>query len=289
MRCKQCESILWQQPAAPDGGERRCSECGEPYRTTDFQFVPGKVRFECPHCATGYYGTSPTGHLEPPIFRCVTCEKVISMDDCILRPEGVANESDAERRLLIPWLDHGNILARWFSTTVVGVDSPQSIASRLSGQPRYFKAFGFLFTQVVVSVSPYLCCCGFAWGLMLIPAGGGPGGGIFLGTAAATVFLSTLFAIVASLLAVLFARMVSPIGSPSFGRDVETVCYSSGPLALSVVPVLGNIGVIWWFVAAAVALAGGRPPGGRALVGVAAAAGFILPSIAAIVLFVYWG
>lgn len=289
MRCKQCESILWQQPAAPDGGERRCSECGEPYRTTDFQFVPGKVRFECPHCATGYYGTSPTGHLEPPIFRCVTCEKVISMDDCILRPEGVANESDAEMRLVIPWLDRGGFIARWFNTVIVGIDSPRSIPSRLSGEPRTFKAIGFLFSQVLVSVSPVLCCCGVAWGVTLIPAGGGLRGGIFLGTLFATIFFSSVFAAVASLLAILCARLVSPLGSPSFGRDVEGVCYSSGPLALSVVPVIGTIGILWWFVAASVALAAGRPEGGRALVGVAAAAGFILPSIAAIILFVYFG
>ena len=289
MRCKKCESILWQQPAAPDGGDRRCSECGEPYRPTDFQFVPGKVRFECPHCATGYYGTSPAGHLEPPMFRCVTCEKVISMDDCILRPEGVADESDAERRNLIPWLDEGNILARWFNTTVVSVESPQSIASRLTGEPRYFKAFGFLFSQVVMSVSPYLCCCGVAWGLTLIPAAGGPPGGVFLGTMGATVFFGSIFAVVASVVAVACARLVSPIGSPAIGRDIETACYSSGPLALSVVPVLGTVAIVWWFVAASIALAGGRPPGGRVLVGIAAAIGFILPSIAAFLLLFYFG
>ena len=68
MRCKQCESILWQQPAAASGGDRCCSECGAAYKPSDFDFVRGKVRFCCPHCDTGYYGTSPRGHLEPIAF-----------------------------------------------------------------------------------------------------------------------------------------------------------------------------------------------------------------------------
>lgn len=289
MRCKQCESILWHQPPPLDGGDRRCSECGTAYRPTDFQFVPGKVRFECPHCATGYYGTSPSGHLEPPVFRCVTCEKVISIDDCILHPEGVADESQAERTFSIPWLDRGNILGRCFNTIVVGVDQPQSIPRRLSGPPRLPAAFGFLFSQVVLSVSPILCCCGFAWGLTLIQPSGGPPGGFFLNSIGATILVALSLAMVAAGCAIVAARLVSPIGSPSLSRDIETVCYASGPLALAVVPVLGMFGIVWWFVAASVALAAGRPEGGRVLVGLAAAVGFTAPSIAGAVLLSLFG
>lgn len=277
MRCRQCDSILWQQPPAKEGDERRCSECGTPYRPSEFEFVQGKVRFECPHCATGYYGTTPKGHLEPSVFRCVGCSQVISMDECILEPEGVKDESDAVRLNRIPWLERGRFLERWFRTAVLGVDAPKLIARRLNGEPRVGAALGFLMLQVAIAVSPMLCCCGFGGIGALIGPGGGPPFVTYFAAMGSFALGSVVAAGVLLLPAVIAARLVSMNRSPAFSRDVEIVCYASGPLALSAIPFVGSVIVFWWFVASAIALAHARPEGGRFFVGTAAVIGFLSP------------
>ena len=83
MRCKHCDHVLWNQPAPAPGAQRVCSECGEPYQPGDFRFARGKVRFCCPQCDTGYYGTSAEGHLEPAAFDCVGCGRHLTMNDCV--------------------------------------------------------------------------------------------------------------------------------------------------------------------------------------------------------------
>jgi hypothetical protein len=279
MRCKQCESILWQQPAAAGGGDRCCSECGAAYKPSDFDFVRGKVRFCCPHCDTGYYGTSPRGHLEPIAFECPTCRNFIHMDDCVLRPDGVADESKAVVQRGIPWLEAGNPLSRWFGTTLLGVAEPQRIVSRLPGRGRVLAALGYLTVQSWVCMSPFICCCGVFGGIATTmgPGGGGPPVLEILSMFSALLLGAPLAAIVLALMAVVGARLASGENSPAFSRDVEIACYSSGPLLVAAVPLYGGPIVFWWFIAAAIAIASARPEGTRMLVGIATIVGFAIP------------
>lgn len=275
MRCKHCESILWKQPAAAPGSARCCSECGTPYRPSDFEFVRGKVRFECPHCATGFYGTSPRGHLEPPEFECPTCLNRIHMDECVVQAEVVAEESNAVVDRTVPWLTKRGLLARWFGTVLLGLGEPQSISARLPGQERVGAAMLFLAVQSWIAVAPYLLCCGSV-GFVGPLAGGGAtfvitsiltSIGIGLVAAPAVAFLL-------SLVAVCGARLASRGNSPSFARDLEIVCYASGPVTLTAIPFYGAPIVLWWFVAACIAIVHARPTGSRGLAAFGAAAGF---------------
>ncbi|MEY3143499.1 MAG: hypothetical protein RLY21_1992 [Planctomycetota bacterium] len=278
MRCKQCESILWQQPPAVGGGDRCCSECGTAYKPSDFDFVRGKVRFCCPHCDTGYYGTSPRGHLEPIAFECPSCRHFIHMDDCVLRPDGVADESKAVVQRGIPWLEGGNPLSRWFGTVLLGVTEPHKFAARLPGQTRVLAALSFLTVQSWICMSPFICCCGLVGGISAAAGGGGgPPFLEFLSMAGSIVIGAPLAAIVLTLLAVVGARLVSSENAPPFSRDVEMACYSSGPLLIAAVPMYGLPIVAWWFIAAAIAIANARPEGTRMLVGIATVVGFCVP------------
>ena len=284
MRCKQCESILWQQPPAAGGGDRCCSECGAAYKPSDFDFVRGKVRFCCPHCDTGYYGTSPRGHLEPIAFECPTCHHFIHMDECVLRPDGVADESKAVVQKGIPWLEAGNPFSRWFGTMLLGVAEPQRIPARLPGQGRMLAALCFLTVQSWVCMSPLICCCGFVGGMSSATGGGGPPALEVLSIVASFLIGAPIGAVVLMIAAVIAARLVSGENSPAFSRDVEIACYSSGPLLVAAVPLYGAPIAAWWFVAGGIALAGARPEGTRMLVGVAAIVGFLVPVGVAIVI-----
>jgi hypothetical protein len=290
MRCRSCESILWHQPPASPasaGVGRCCSECGAPYRASDYEFVRGKVRFECPHCATGYYGTSPRGHLEPIAFECPGCQNFIHMDECVLRPEGVEHESQAIRFDGVPWLGDRGLMSRWFETVTMGLSRPVLIAERLKRDPRPSAALAFLVLQSWLSVAPVLCCCVFGGSMSLMSAAGSR---VMLGEFASVVAGVLLGAPTAAALlavsAVLGARLASRGDSPPITRDIEIVCYSSGPLAFSAVPVVGAAAYIWWMVAAVIAIAPSRPAESRAIVTVAAVAGFLaLPALLVAVLF----
>src|SRR4051812_39263898 len=98
MFCKTCNYALWNIP------DRRCPECGTGFKPSDFRFVPGAVRFCCPHCSQAYYGTTAEGHLQPRSFLCVNCHQPVEMDATIVLPaEGVAEELTSAERM--PWLD----------------------------------------------------------------------------------------------------------------------------------------------------------------------------------------
>lgn len=283
MRCKQCESILWKQPAPPRGVDRCCSECGAVYRPSDYDFVVGKVRFCCPHCSTGYYGTSPRGHLEPVAFECPTCSNFIHMDECVLQPDGVADEAKAVADRGVPWLEKRRPLSRWFGTVLLGMGEPQAINARLFGQGRMYAALLFLTIQSWICIAPYLLCCGSMSFLQFGAAGGG-GFAVtsFLSTIAIGLVAAPVVAMSLGLISVGGARLVTPGASPSFTRDVEVACYASGPLVVAAVPFYGAPLLLWWFVSACVALAYARPEGSRALAAIGAAGGFLLPIAVAV-------
>lgn len=285
MRCKNCESLLWKQPPAAAGQERRCSECGTPYRPSEFDFVRSKVRFACPHCATGYYGTSERGHLEPAAFECVTCHNAITMDECVLEPEGVEQESEAMQRTGIPWLEGRRGVRAWGATVLLGIVKPAHISGFLPQRQRAAAAMWFLCIQSWLAMFPLVCCCA-AFGFTASTAGGATSGQLWWRIL--TVVLTVLVvapvaasACVAS--AALFARFAGQREEGGYAKDIETACYASGPLLAIAVPGYGWVLLPWWFVAASIALAYARPQGNRLAAGILACIGFVVPWIVVVV------
>ena len=100
MRCRTCGYSLWNLAA------RECPECGASFRPSDFEFVPGTVRFCCPHCRRDYYGTDDRGQLSPRAFSCEQCGAAIDMDGMLLLPAEGLTDADTEPGVM-PWLERG--------------------------------------------------------------------------------------------------------------------------------------------------------------------------------------
>jgi len=122
MRCTRCDYALWNTT------ERACPECGQPYQPSEYRFVPGRVRFRCPDCGEVYFGTSDDGHLVPPVFDCVGCDRRLAMDEMLLAPgEGVKERDTSPGRL--PWLErrHRGVLKAFFQTIGMALVKPHRL------------------------------------------------------------------------------------------------------------------------------------------------------------------
>lgn len=275
---------------------RPCSECGTGYRPSDYDFKCGKVRFACPQCATGYYGTSARGHLEPIAFECPTCRKFIHMDECVLEPVGLDDDQGAMRVSGIPWVEPGGVFARWGRTVAIGISEPNTVHVRVGSKPNAWRALWFLVIQSWIAALPTVCCCGVVGAVSTLPPTG-PGAVTESLVAMAIIIAVTpvVFAVHAGSAAV-FVRLVphpSRSGSSSEGvrvqpptllGDFAIVCYTSGPLVATAIPLYGTPVLIWWLVAAAIGLTSARPNSSRLSVVIATVAGFLLPGLAALAL-----
>jgi len=261
MRCKNCEHVLWNQPAPAAGEPRLCSECGEAYRVADFSFERGKVRFCCPDCDTAYYGTSAQGHLEPAEFDCVGCGRHLSMELCVVRPHDERREADAMQRVDLPWIvGRGDgRFRRWYTTAALGLTNSGRIAPMLARPPQPLRAAAFL------AINAAIASAGAMVPFMLL--GLGATGGLrnfdLLAVVAAIAgYLTIVAALVvgAALPAGAVALGMSVLGAtrggPRFWRAYEVACYSSGGMLIAVLPCCGGvIGGFWWMVQCAQAFA----------------------------------
>lgn len=257
MRCKTCAHILWNQPAPLDGSGRACSECGSPYRVADFGFVAGKVQFRCPHCAIAYYGTSVDGHLQPSEFQCAGCNTRISMEQCTLVPVDGDGSGGAMLLRQVPWLDAGGIVGRWFRTLGIGFAGAGGVHPRLTSEPDGMRAAAFLAS---VALPSSLMSAGFVLLMSSISllSGSGPGRANWVGVALAVLITTAqpLLLVGVAFLAAFFAGRVAGAAGPGTTRILESICYVSGPLILSAIPICGcgaMVGGIWWIVSASIA------------------------------------
>ena len=252
----------------------------------------GKVRFACPHCATGYYGTSPRGHLEPLAFPCSNCRRFIHMDETVLEPVDADDDQGAIGIRLIPWIESGGLFSRWGRTVAAGVGEPRSIHNRIGGERRAWRAFTFLAIQSWVVALPLACCCGGFGVLSAIPPATRPP---LLESAilmVAFVVLAPVALAIIALSAASFARIVPRVAShrpATIADDFAIICYSAGPLVVAAIPLYGTPIFVWWLIAAAFAVAEARPPSVRLGTGVAVLAGFIFPLLALVALVVAFG
>jgi hypothetical protein len=271
MHCKSCDYPLWNLKA------RICPECGEPFRPSEFEFVPNSVQFCCPHCDQAYYGTAANGHLRPKSFTCVHCTQPVDMDEMVLRPtEGVT-----ERQTMLrsnPWLDRKNRgwFRGWFGTIGMAMGMPIGLMRATPERSSQLEAWWFALLTLSVSV---FCGVSFFVVFSVVVDGGMNGPDLLY---ALTSILVMLLSVVlgAALLIVIWGGVthlmlvITGGCAHSIRRTYQAVCYSSGPMVTLAVPCLGlMLGFpflwIWWVVSAILMVAEGqRVHGGRATLAV---------------------
>ncbi|MEX2218941.1 MAG: hypothetical protein WD749_09295, partial [Phycisphaerales bacterium] len=243
MNCRTCNYALWNLR------EPRCPECGADFRPSDYRFVPGAIRYCCPHCAQAYYGTSPEGHLIPRDFACITCGHELSMDLMVLSPAaGIAEESTAGESM--PWFDERRgFFRRWFATIGQGLILPTKLIRLTPLESSVWSAFGFsvltLFAFSLVFWIPMLL-------LFMVPMGlgGGPGVPAMLGMMAMPLVYVFGVIVVGVLLWLLASHVLLLLGGSVPGglrRTAQCFFYSSPGHVLFAVPCLGfYFGAISW-------------------------------------------
>jgi len=294
MRCKNCDHSLWNQPVPPEGVGRVCSECGTPYTAADFDYGRGKVRFCCPGCTTGYYGTSERGHLEPAEFDCIGCGAHLNMERCIIRAHNMERENEAMQQRDLPWLEEGSLgwIRRWWRTTNLSLSNTARVVPLLTRPPKPLLAAVFATVNAFLSsvigggiyaLFPFIfsrsglaTVDAYALGLAIL--------GIVASSLAITIFCA-----IPAVCCCWITRKGEPLG---FARGFELTAYSTGALLFAIIPCCGFIiaPVVWasQVIGTFVAYFEGEPLGTRILAGVCSAAGFIATA-AGTVLFLFYG
>jgi hypothetical protein len=293
MRCKNCEYNLWALKT------RECPECGQHFVPSEFDFVPGSVRFVCPYCDQSYYGTSARGHLIPAEFDCVQCGGHICMDEMVLFPaEGVREgQTQPEGQ---PWLERaerGRVVS-WFRTIGMAMVAPQKLIRLTPVESSVGAAWWFaLLTQFLYSLTGVLPLVVFPLIAVAAMRGGGvPGprfvvggvfGGMFLASWLGMVIVIAIWGLVAHAVLLLTGG-----AEHSVGRTYQAICYSSGANALMAIPCVGlymslSPSWIWWVVSATLMVrAGQRVHGGRAALAVLTFPALMLAGVITLVIMI---
>ncbi len=256
MHCQTCDYPLWDNTA------RICPECGTPFSLHDFQFRPGAVRFCCPHCRQNYYGTSPTGHLEPESFACVRCARDISMEQMAVVPvEGIG--SPLQDGGSNPWLtDKTGIWSRWWRTLRTGFARPSDLGRGTSPSSTVGSAIAYALVNFAIVLTaafiPAFLISGVLAGFMVGAGAGGAGAAAILGTIAAQQAVSFVTIFIGIFLWAGVAHLVLRMTGEHRGGFVLTlgaVCYSSGCYIIALVPCIGAIAAVYWVVVSGIMLA----------------------------------
>jgi len=269
MQCKTCEYPLWNLKA------RQCPECGKPFLPSEHEFIINSVRFCCPHCNQGYYGTSQQGHLEPPEFDCVTCGQHITMDQMVLLPAEGLQDHDTKIEQA-PWLHRERIgrMKAWFSTVFQGLFLPHKLIRGVPAESGVGQAWWYailtsaLFTCVnVITFIAFIYLITTAFGGNQGMSGlAGFGFGMLI--TFASVWIGLILLMLVWGLVTHGALLVIGGATYPIGRTFQAICYSIGGAALIAVPFIGIypfgfIPLLWWMVSAMVmvSIAHGAHPG----------------------------
>ncbi len=257
MRCLQCDYPLWNVR------DRRCPDCGTPFTPSERSFERGSVRFLCPHCSAGYFGTSPEGHLEPRRFTCVSCSRAIDMDEMVVAPvEQAIDAAGAPSEFANRWLERRGIREYLWALREVLLHPVQFGRSLPLAAP-LGPAAGFFGIGVVFSVALNLlaqaCLVGLFTGVLttFLPNAANPFGTVsvarqFLQGMAFGVGLSIVSFVVESTLAHLLLRNAGTrAGRVDYRRGSQVYLYGTGAglalLSLQNVPCLGFLIAFGWF------------------------------------------
>ncbi len=252
MRCKTCDYRLWNLT------ERRCPECGSPFRPSEFEFAPNTVQFCCPHCRQPYYGTDEKGLLDPRSFDCVACGRPVDLDETVLLPtEGVEEEQTSP--YVTPWLrrDKRGWVRAWLTTVGLGLVQPAKLMRGVPLNSPGWRASLFALITLFVTVAVSILPLGL---IVLLPmmAAGTPGGAVpplyvvvgLIGQCLLATAVSMVALVIWTLLVHLVLRLTGPTAG-RMGRTHQALAYSTGGNAASAVPCLGlYLGWIWWVASA---------------------------------------
>jgi len=169
MRCRTCDYPLWNLKT------RACPECGATFSPAQFEFVPGAVKFCCPHCDQPYYGTTETGHLFPSQFACVNCDRPVDMDEMVLRPEGDLDDVDT-RPGRMPWLERKERgrFAGWIGTVGMSLVRPLALMRGLPPNASTWQAWWFATITATVTTAIMMLPLFVLMALPMLAMAGGP-------------------------------------------------------------------------------------------------------------------
>ena len=246
MRCRTCNYSLWNLK------DRVCPECGDPFAPSEYEFVNNSVRFQCPHCSQDYYGDGPRGHLMPPEFDCVSCQRRISMDEMVLLPLAGYDESITQIDRM-PWRHRQEIgsVKAWFQTVFRALFKP----GKLMRDPGSVgDAFVFYVVTYLIYLAPTVIGIIGLVGYQSMRSGipFGPGIGMSL------VWVLTLIApMAAALIWAVVAHVILVVTGPTkdgLGATLQAFLYSSAANAIAAIPCFNFYfwwcGTIWWAVSA---------------------------------------
>lgn len=258
MRCKGCDYPLW------DIAARACPECGLAFRPSDYEFAVNSVRFCCQHCGQAYYGTADRGHLSPSRFHCVSCARLIDMDEMLVLPrDGVPETISLPDRM--PWLERHRI-GFWralMGTFVRAFGTPSRLADSIPMRAPDGSGGATILPALVYAMIFLIPYTELGASFMAIPAALGAVSGVGgSGAAAALSVAGSLLAVAISCIIffvawVLIAHVSLRVSGPTtggLGGTFAALGYSAGVNFVSAIPCVGMflapVGLCWWAVVA---------------------------------------
>ena len=254
----------------------RCPECGRGWTHRDFHYLPGRVRFLCPHCEHAYAGLGPEGRPVPESFDCRACGGHVTLDTMRALPAPGLG-TDQVMGNVHPWVDRARI-GRWrafWRTLKASLTGPRELARAQPADARVRDALAFSAWASAITLTVPLACIGFNVIPMLLAAPGATLTSwetmVMLGGALGWIAIRPMLALVQSAV----AHLVLRAGGPVHGGWNVTACaclYGMGPVVADSIPCLACIsplGSIWSIVSSVVQLsAAQRVSGGRAALAV---------------------
>ncbi len=255
MFCKTCQYPLWNLK------ERTCPECGTGFAPSQFRFRANSIQFLCPHCGQQYYGTSERGHLVPPAFSCVKCERDIEMDQMALVPVAGLDERRTRARGN-PWTERAGrpTIRDWFQTTLMSMGAPAPLILATDRTDSLRRTLGYACTTVVLASAASIVMPFMVLLPILAPLGINAKGVLAIAIWAVGVILTGILAFLLIPIAALVAHVVLRGGKPQGGlrTTIHAAALSAGPNVFWGVPLFGImagfLGVVWWGISFSVML-----------------------------------